>query len=790
MSSDSIRDIVRGIVLGTLIFLTLSASSIVAFNTVAAQQAPLFSATMIASTGNPVRRQYATIIASGMQSVGINARVFYLNFDQLSNRMFFYATDQGNLFDKGGYDIGFIGWFFTIPIPDFRANFDGRPAYLAPAGSNYALYNSAQMNAILDQLYHTADVQKQIQLTYQWEDLLFHDAPYNYIYTPIDTTPRDPVWTAWGDKNVYNVLTFPDVEHWAGGTELTYAEASNVFPGNTLNPIATSASNSAYALYIYGAVVSAMAGPGYFDGRDNSFHNGIATDITSSDDLLTWTIKLKQGVLFQSGVEMTADDALFTTWATLNPKSASVGLGDYVTYMGNVVDFTWLNGTTTTIDNRVKSDEPVRKGEWRALDRYTYQFKMPDIYPFTKPRFLSPGILPKHIYEQFAPETWDSQSFSTADKPYTYTWDKAKYGGTGSYTAVGPVGAGPYILESYDFTRNLATLKKFKDFWARADLEAAGMYTVDTYRVVWIESKDAAIAALKNHEVNVLDNNFQLATDQQTLKGIGANVINNPELGWQEMGFNMRHPVFGTGVDTPAGKADPSQAAEAARHIRKAISYLIPRQQIVDQLVAGAGTALAVCVGPAFGAFYNPNLKPDPYDPNKAAEELRAAGYSVSIAPPSKIAAAGTPLLGQAIRVQGYTSVAGMIVVIQESSDARTWSQVGATAADISGNYQTSVPGPPVFGSMWYRANFTGYALNQTYQGASFSVDQANKYISEGVTVGGGPRMVPASLTDPIAISSVTNDAAVVLVIVIVLIVIALVAMRRRKPPAPGPATR
>jgi len=247
------------------------------------------------------------------------------------------------------------------------------------------------------------------------------------------------------------------------------------------------------------------------------------------------------------------------------------------------------------------------------------------------------------------------------------------------------------------------------------------------------------------------------------------------------MGFNMRHPVLGTGVDTPAGKADPTQAAEAARHIRKAVSYLIPRQLIVDQLAAGSGTPLAVCVGPGFGPYYDPDLKPDPYDPAKAADELKAAGYSVTITPPAKIAAVGTPILGQSIKVQGSTSVAGMIVVVQQSTDRQTWNSVGAAAADDSGNYQVSVPGPPVFGSVWYRANFTGYALNATYAGTSFSADQANKYINEGAVIG-GPRMVPESVTDPIAISSVTNDAAVVLAVVIVLIVIAVVAMRRRKP--------
>ncbi len=785
MSKSIFHETSKGIFLGILLFLTLSTTAAIMFTTVAAQQGSLFSVTMIASTGNPVRRQYATIIASGMQSMGINARVFYMNFDQLQNRMFFLSTDQGNTFDKGGYDIGFIGWGFTSPVPDFRSNFDGRPAYLAPAGNNYALYNNDKMNAIFDDLYKSTDVSKQVALTKQWTKILFDDAPYNYIYAPVDLIPRDQSWSAWGDKNIYNEVTFPDVERWSGGKELTFAETSNVFPGSTLNPIQTASSNSFYALYIYGAICFSDAGMLYIDGKDNSFKNAIATDITSSPDGLTWTIKMKKGVPFHSGVEMTADDVLFTQASVLNPAAASVGLGSGIQYLGNVVEFTWLNGTTNKIDNRAKSDEPIRKGSWKAIDKYTWQFTMPEPYAFAYQVYAgqTTGILPKHIYEKFKPETWDSQPFSTAAaEGATYTWDTGKYGGSGSYKAVGPVGAGPYIMQSFDFTRNLATMKKFDKFWDRANLEAQGMYTVETYKVVWIESKDAAIAALKNKEVNVLDYNYQLARDKKTLQDIGANIITATELGWQEMGINMRHPVFGTGVDTPAGKADPSKAADAARSIRKAISHLIPRQMIIDQLVAGSGVALATCIGPGFGPFYDPSLKADTYDPQAAADLLKAAGYSVSITPPALIAPSGTPVLSLGTRVKGYTSVAGMVVVIQESSDKENWQPVGAGTADMSGTYDISVPGP-LFGSAYYRANFTGYAMNQTYAGKSFSVDQANAYINEGQTAGGGLRLVPPTLTDPIAISTVTNDAVGVLAIVVVLIVIAVVVMRRRKPP-------
>jgi ABC-type transport system substrate-binding protein len=52
----------------------------------------------------------------------------------------------------------------------------------------------------------------------------------------------------------------------------------------------------------------------------------------------------------------------------------------------------------------------------------------------------------------------------------------------------------------------------------------------------------------------------------------------------------MRHPVFGTGTETPLGKSNPERAAEAARYVRQAFDYLIPRQLIIDNLISGLAT--------------------------------------------------------------------------------------------------------------------------------------------------------------------------------------------------------
>ncbi len=791
MANEQLKYVVQGITLALIVYIASSSTVPLLFHDAYAQAPGLFSVTVIApGGGNVARRQYASIITSNLISLGVDAKLFYVTFPALVNRLFFANAPQGSVFEKGGYDMGFVGWGYTSPVPDFRSNFDGRKEYLAPDGNNYALYNSAELNAVWDELYRTTDLAKQRTFVYKAQEIIFRDKPYNYVYSSLDIVARDQKWSAWGGKDVYSAVTFPDVQQWSGGNELTFAESSNVFPGQTLNPAQTSSSNSFYALYIYGAIMYAAAGLQDIDGRDLTFYPALATNIQTSANGLDWTITIRKGALWQSGVEITADDFVWTRWALLNPKTASTGLGNDVQYLGNVVDFKFLDNTTATLDNREKPTDKIERGSWTTVDRYTFKFHMPDIYAFTGQTYAAFSPLPKHILEKFKPETWDTIPYSTASGKATYTWDTAKYGGTGSYSAVGPVGAGPYYMDSFDFTRNLATMKKFKQFWNATGLERMGRFSVETFKVVWIGSKDAAIAALRNKEVDVLENNYQLARDVPTLTQMGANVLKRASLGWQEQGFNLKHPVFGTGVDTPLGKSNPSMAAEAARHVRKAVSHLIPREQIVTELLAGAAAPLATFVGPGWGALNNPTLKPDAFDLSMAASELRAAGYNPQLGPaPAKIALSGNPILGSGTVALGGTGrVAREMLLVQQSTDQQTWTTIAALVTGNNSKYELSVSAPPAFGTVYYRTNFTGYVVNETLAQRPLTPALVNQYIRTRATID-RRQLLPSSLEGPVASTSATNDALVVVVPIIVIIVAAALVFRMRKKKTAAPTT-
>jgi len=731
---SNIIKVLEGSALGALTFLLFLSTFVIAIPIARAQEAPLFTITLLAPTTNPVRRQHAALLGNSMQSVGISARVVYVTFTDLVDRFWpLDVADVGKTFDEGGFDIGFIGWGFTSPVPDIKSQYIGTPEAFPPTGNNYALYNSSEANDLLTRIYTTSDSTLQLQLFKQLSTVLARDRPYNIIYVTSDVVARKPEIEIYGDPNIFSTMTTPfsDLQFFSGVTTFTFAEAGD---WQSLAPWANSDSNSFYALFVYGIT---QGGLQLVDTRTNSFYKNEAEMITATDDLRNWTITIKPGVLFHDGVEATADDYLFTERALLTPEVASVGLSDKLSRFGNLVKFTWLDGTTTLVDNSGGA-LTTPTSEFRAIDRYTYEFKIyPTLipYPFLNMTETAIAPLPKHYLEQVPFAEWNQLAFATGLRgEYTFTWDIAKYGGTGTYTADGPFGTGPYVYKGFDPVKRLAVLEKFQDYWDRERLEGLGYFTVETYNIATIVEKDSAIAAYRTGEVDSLDVNYQLAADQDILIELGANVFIKPEIGWQEYGFNMQHPIVGTGVDTPAGIADPTQAAEAARHIRAAISYLMPRELIVEQLLAGVGRPGSTILGAFGAAFQDPAVEPDPYDPALARAELVAAGYETGVSPITPTPITSTTLLyGQAVPIEGTFKnpvtnepYVNYVVRIQESQDGTTWINTPfAPLTDAEGKYHAMVVLD--WPTTYVRAYFTGFVVSTSVSG-QWPISAGNYY--------------------------------------------------------------
>ncbi|WP_176083572.1 ABC transporter substrate-binding protein [Martelella sp. HB161492] len=65
----------------------------------------------------------------------------------------------------------------------------------------------------------------------------------------------------------------------------------------------------------------------------------------------------------------------------------------------------------------------------------------------------------------------------------------------------------------------------------------------------------------------------------------------------------------------------------ADKKIRQAVNYAVNKQAIADNILQGTASVAAGPIAPAFGWAYDENLDPYPYDPEKAKELLKEAGY-------------------------------------------------------------------------------------------------------------------------------------------------------------------
>ena len=285
----------------------------------------------------------------------------------------------------------------------------------------------------------------------------------------------------------------------------------------------------------------------------------------------------------------------------------------------------------TTVNSHSQTEHQLtlgngtRVGSIKAVDKYTVQATLPVLalgkpYGYFEPYLLTfaNNIIPKHIFENIAPADWAASPFNTGQGQTTIN----------GVTYTGPVGTGPYKWVSFDPVAQLVHLQRNDQYWNATGLQSMGAFTIKDYYIKFIADKTSALAALKNGEVDMLDFNYQMQVDIPSIDSSWGRVLLLDGTGRQEIGYNMQHPIFGTGVDTPLGKSDPSRAAEAARDVRTAFDYAIPRQLIINNLLDGFGQPGVTPMLPT-QPFYDSSLTARPYDLSQARVYLEKAGYTV-----------------------------------------------------------------------------------------------------------------------------------------------------------------
>jgi ABC-type transport system substrate-binding protein len=624
--------------------------------------------------------------------------------------------------------------------------YGGDVAFFAPTGQNYYLWNNTESNNLLDDfITSTSDSEKASDLS-QWQKLYFDEMPASQIMYQAAPVVINPVignlytpptggegWLYFNAQPYPQLLTRSDSK-----TSITYCSTSEI---QALNP---PESNSWYDVIVTAPIYDGLAEAWpTLSGISDLETPALLTSWSPSADGFTWTFNCRQGVTWHDGQPFSADDVVFSLWALMNPDIGSQFVGYYQSVYGDNVKFTYSDGTSVTLGNG------TRTGTITATDKNTVTAHLPVLangkpYGYFEPYLLSfaNNIIPKHILENIAPADWSTSPFNTGQGSVTIN----------GVTYTGPVGTGPYKWVSYDPVAQVVHLERYDNYWNATGLKAMGLFQIKDYYIRYIADKTSALAALKNGEVDMLDYNYQMQTDVPTIDSSWGRVINLDGVGRQEFGYNMQHPIFGTGVDTPLGKSDPTRAAEAARDVRIAFDYAIPRELIINNLLAGYGKPGATPMLPT-QAFYENSVTARPYDLSQARHYLELAGYS----PPTTSGLTIINLSGILNDTSGAPkpdATATLMETTDNSTFPNSLQAVSHTTTDVNGFYSFTIS-PTAAGTYYY------YLLD----------DSTGTYTYLGSYAVSAPS--PFNLTLVLAI---------VIVVVVVIIVVAIFAMRRRKP--------
>jgi peptide/nickel transport system substrate-binding protein len=286
-----------------------------------------------------------------------------------------------------------------------------------------------------------------------------------------------------------------------------------------------------------------------------------------SEDGLTWTFTLREGITWSDGDPVDSADFKFTYDAVIHPDVAS-----------------------------------PRKYVWEQIDRIETPDPRTVVVHFKTVKCdalgdVGLGWLPSHLYD-----TSDFASIMTEAE-----------------NEAPRVSAGPFVFQNWARDENI-TLLRNESYWEGAPLMDGMIIKVVPdagARLAQLQSGEVDILEIQPNQVTAVENdpNITLYTwDDDGFDYIGLNLANpaNPQPGVDENGNLIPqepHPVLGD------------------VRVRKAIAHALDYDAIINDIFFGYGIRQTANVIPAIDWAYNSNLAPYEYDLDRARALLDEAGW-------------------------------------------------------------------------------------------------------------------------------------------------------------------
>jgi peptide/nickel transport system substrate-binding protein len=301
---------------------------------------------------------------------------------------------------------------------------------------------------------------------------------------------------------------------------------------------------------------------------------GLAESWETSEDGLTWTFNLREGVTFHDGSPFTARDFLYTACRIPNVPNSPSSMAGFI-----------------------KSAETIT-----APDEMTVQVTTAAPYPLLLTDFASFGIVSASANGHDGPVTYEAEGCPGID---SYLDSSAYNDGSAA------IGTGPYKFVEF-IPGERIVLARNDAYWGDAPYW-------ETITIRPITNDGARVAALLAGDVDVIEKPPVQDLDRLR-EDPDINVVQGPSSRMIYLHFDHE------GEPTPGIEGTDGVNPLKDVRVRKAISLAIDRPLIVDRIMGGLAVPARQLV-PDFMRGTDPDIPLETADPEAARQLLAEAGY-------------------------------------------------------------------------------------------------------------------------------------------------------------------
>jgi peptide/nickel transport system substrate-binding protein len=316
------------------------------------------------------------------------------------------------------------------------------------------------------------------------------------------------------------------------------------------------------------------------NGVTQKVEPNLAKSWEMSADGKTWIFYLREDASWFDGEPFTADDVVFTfNQLIFNPEIE-----------------------TSTRDIFVIGNKAIKV---KKIDKFTVRFNLPTKFaPFL--RAMSQNILPKHILSDVV-----------ENGEFNYFW--------GVNTELEKIiGTGPFKLSKY-LPGERIVLEKNEHYWRKSKSGCRLPFLNELVYVV-VQNQDVALLKFLEGEidyVSIRGRDYPILKPEEDKSNFTIYDV-GPVMSSNFLVFNQNR---GTNQKTKETYISPRKLKWFSQDkFRKAVSYAIDRQAIIDIVFNGLGYRQYSPIPESAGFFHNPNVKKYNYNPEKSHRLLKEMG--------------------------------------------------------------------------------------------------------------------------------------------------------------------